>query len=121
MSHPPQEATDALRRVREQDEVKARVLELLGHVTSQHTVDDICRATVEGVRNLMGFERAGLFLWDESIKTFRGTFGTDMDLKTTDEHQYVLEILPGSPEERIIAGSVLERGCKHHRALQKIR
>ena len=101
-----------LGRVREQDNVKAHVLELLGQVTAQHSVDDICRVTVEGVRSLMGFERAGLFLWDESIKTFRGTFGTDMDLQTTDEHRYVLDILPGSPEERIIAGSVLERGCK---------
>jgi len=106
------ELETSLKRVRDQDVVKGHVLDLLGQVTAQHTVDDICRVTVEGVRALMGFERAGLFLWEEGIKTFRGTFGTDMDLQTTDEHGYVLEILPGSPEERIIAGSVLERGCK---------
>ena len=45
----------------------------------------------------MGFERAGLFLWDEEISTFRGTCGTDMDLKTVTERDYVMEILPGQP------------------------
>lgn len=101
-----------LSAIREADEAKDCVLKLLGRITSQHTVDDICRATVEGVRELMGFERAGLFLWDDTVKTFRGSFGTDMDLKTTDERHYLIEILPGSPEERILAGSVIERGCK---------
>jgi two-component system, cell cycle sensor histidine kinase and response regulator CckA len=98
--------------VREADAAKDSVLQLLGRITSQHEVPDICRAAVEGVRELMGFERAGLFLWDDTLKTFRGTFGTDMNLKTTDERHYVIEILPGSPEERIVAGSVIERGCK---------
>ena len=98
--------------LQEADDAKDRVLQLLGRITSQHAVDDICRATVEGVRELMGFERAGLFLWDETAKTFRGTFGTNMDLQTTDERHYLIEILPGSPEERILAGSVIERGCK---------
>lgn len=96
----------------EADDAKDRVLQLLGRMTSQHAVDDICRAAVEGIRELMGFERAGLFLWDDTLKTLRGTFGTDMDLKTTDERHYLIEILPDSPEERIIAGSVIERGCK---------
>ncbi len=101
-----------LSAVREADRAKDRVLQLLGRITSQHTVDDICRAAVEGVRELMNFERAGLFLWDDTVNTFRGTFGTDMDLKTTDERHFLIEILPGSPEERLIGGSVIERGCK---------
>lgn len=101
-----------LSAVREADRAKDRVLQLLGRITSQHTVDDICRAAVEGVRELMNFERAGLFLWDDTVNTFRGTFGTDMDLKTTDERHFLIDILPGSPEERLIGGSVIERGCK---------
>ena len=98
--------------VREADAAKDSVLKLLGRITSQHSVDDICRAAVEGIRELMGFERAGLFLWDETLKTFRGTFGTDMNLKTADERHYIIQILPDSPEERIVKGSVIERGCK---------
>ncbi|MBN1270226.1 MAG: GAF domain-containing protein [Kiritimatiellae bacterium] len=63
-----------------------RILDLLGHVTAQNTVDDICRAIVEGVRSLLGFDRAGLFLWYEREGVFRGTFGTDPEGRTTDEH-----------------------------------
>ena len=102
----------ALDETRAADQAKDRLLTLLGRVTAGRTVDDICRATVEGVRELLGFERAGLFLWDERIRTFRGTYGTDMNLQTTDEHHYLIQILPGSPEERILAGSIVERRCK---------
>jgi len=102
----------ALKVAREADGAKARLLELLGRVTSQHTVDDICRTLVEGVRELLRFERAGLFLWDASIKTFRGTYGTDLNLRTVDEHTHITTIEPDSPEEHIMNGSPIERGCK---------
>lgn len=105
-------AAKRLAEIEKADATKSHILDLLGRITAGHTEEDICRAVVEGVRELLHFERAGLFLWDDSIRTFRGTFGTDMDLKTTDEHHYVIEILPGSPEARIIAGAVIERGCK---------
>ncbi|MFH0954088.1 MAG: ATP-binding protein [Verrucomicrobiota bacterium] len=101
-----------LHDLREVKDAQGRLLKLLGRITAQHTIDDICRTTVEGVRELLGFERAGLFLWDDSIGSFRGTFGTDMQLKTTDEHHYRTIILPGSPEERIVQGAAFERGCK---------
>ncbi len=106
------EIRKSLQQAREEDGAKSQILELLGRITAQHSVDDICRTTVESVRELMGFERAGLFLWDDRAKTFRGTFGTSMQLKTTDEHIYLIEILPDSPEEHILNGSVIERGCK---------
>ncbi len=92
--------------------MKNRVLQLLGRITSRHTVEDMCRATVEGVRELLGFERAGLFLRDEETGLFKGTFGTGMDGRTTDERQLRLDVFPGTPEERIVNGSVIERGCK---------
>jgi len=101
-----------LKQVEMSNTAQHRMFELLGHITAQHAIDDICRATVEGVRDVLGFERAGLFLWDDDLETFRGTYGTSMDLETTDEHEYVVEILADSPEEHILNGATIERGCK---------
>ena len=98
-------------RLRRETRLKTRVLHLLGRITSRHNVDDMCRATVEGVRELLGFERAGLFLFDPETRIFRGTFGTGLDGRTKDEHQLVMDVLPGAPEERIVNGSAIERGC----------
>jgi two-component system, cell cycle sensor histidine kinase and response regulator CckA len=101
-----------LRELREADTAKSQLLELLGRITARHTVDDICRATVEGVRELLGFERCGLFLREGGAGLFRGTFGTDMFLRTTDERAYTLDVAPGSHQDQIIQGAIVMRGCE---------
>lgn len=90
----------------------ALLLDLLERITAGRTVEDICRAVVEGMRQDLGFERAGLFLWDENVHSFRGTFGTDLQGRTTIEHHLVMACTPDSPEERIRRGSALERNCR---------
>jgi serine phosphatase RsbU (regulator of sigma subunit) len=71
-----------------EDECRAlqNVLDLLGRVTAQDTVDDICRSIVEGVRDTLGYDRAGLFLFNAQSRCFHGTFGTDLNGQTCDEH-----------------------------------
>jgi len=93
-------------------EAERGLVGLLGRITAQQTVEDLCRAFVEGVRDLMGFERAGLFLWDPAQRIFYGTFGTDLNGRTTDERHVVVDVRAGSPEARILNGSVIERGCR---------
>ncbi len=110
----PSAETDALVQVREASQAQSLLFELLGLITQKETVSEICRTVVEGVRKFLGFERAGLFLWNEERKKFLGTFGTDLDGKTRDEEGVVLgeEDGPGGPVDHILAGSVIERGCR---------
>ena len=61
----PEELKKQLETLRESDEAKGLLFELLGQITAQRTSDDICRTAVEGVRRCLGFERAGLFLADK--------------------------------------------------------
>jgi two-component system cell cycle sensor histidine kinase/response regulator CckA len=105
---------ERLELLRETSAAQARLLELLGNITAQDSVPEICRTVVEGVRKYFGFERAGLFLWDEEKRKFVGTYGTDLDGQTRDETGIYLgeEDGPGGPADRIIAGSVIERGCR---------
>ena len=99
-----------LERVRAAEEAKGRVLRVLGRVTAQESVEGICRAIVEGVREELGFDRVGLFIWDDSIGWFRGTFGTGLDGKTTDERHIVWAIQP-QYFRRIQQGATFVRGC----------
>jgi len=89
------------------------LLDLLGQITAQDTVDAMCRTVVEGVRKYLGFERAGLFLWDELAGRYRGTFGTDLEGVTRPEPFVLLglEDAPGGPVDQIIAGAAIVRGC----------
>ncbi|OGV47454.1 MAG: hypothetical protein A2X46_14120 [Lentisphaerae bacterium GWF2_57_35] len=105
---------ERLEILRETNAAQTSLLELLGNITAQESVSDICRTVVEGVRKYFGFERAGLFLWDDEKKKFCGTFGTDLKGKTREEWGIFLgeEDGPGGPADRILAGSVIERGCR---------
>ncbi|NCC50317.1 MAG: hypothetical protein EOM20_03790 [Spartobacteria bacterium] len=83
-----------------------RVLELLGYVTEKETVDDISRAIVEGVRDVLGYDRAGLFLWHENTRSFHGTYGTDLDGKTCDEHDLYWVADGWEATEKIMRGDI---------------
>ena len=79
------------------------ILDLLGHVTEKETVDDITRAIVEGVRDKLDFDRVGLFLWESGF--FRGTYGTNPNGETTDEHRLFWEGEGWAPMEEIKRGT----------------
>ena len=55
-------------------------------------VDQILRRTVELARERIGLSRVGLFLLDEPRKLMLGTFGTDLEGRTVDEHHVMYEI-----------------------------
>jgi AraC-like DNA-binding protein len=55
-------------------------------------VDQILRRTVELARERIGLSRVGLFLLDEPRQLMLGTFGTDLEGRTTDEHHVMYEI-----------------------------
>jgi predicted ATP-grasp superfamily ATP-dependent carboligase len=56
------------------------------------SVDDLCRQAVELARERLGLERCSIFLVDG--EDLRGTRGTDLDRRTTDEHHMVLSERP---------------------------
>ena len=109
----PEELKKQLETLRESDEAKGLLFELLGQITAQRTSDDICRTAVEGVRRCLGFEREGLFLVDLKSGWFKGTYGSDLNVKTTDERELIMDDQTGGRIERILKGeSDLERGCE---------
>lgn len=77
---------------KESEQLQAVLLHLAARLAGCPTEDDICRLVVEGIRDEMGVDRVGLFLGDPSSPPFRGTYGTDMDGNTSDEHNHVWDI-----------------------------
>lgn len=80
-------ADERLRLVR----ILRSVVEIADELLAETDLQTIYRRVVEGARERLGVERATIFLRDGNI--VRGTFGTDMQRRTTDErsHQFLLE------------------------------
>jgi len=97
---------DPYKKLQHDHDVLRRILDLLGHVTEKETVDDICRTIVEGVRDELKFDRAGLHLWHADEGVFRGTFGTDEQGRTKDEHDLWWRGEGWPPWEEIKKGNV---------------
>lgn len=86
----PRKATEeSLQRSAEQQERAARYLratiEATNELTEVQDLDTLYRRTVELAREKFDVERCGLFLLDEGGQSMLGTFGTDDQLRTTDE------------------------------------
>ncbi len=68
------------------------VLSLSAKIAGSQTEDAICRVVIEGIRSAMGVDRCGLFLGHPNHPPFRGTYGTDLQGQTTDEHAHLWDI-----------------------------
>lgn len=55
-------------------------------------VDNVLRRTVELARSQLGLRRVALFLLDEQRDLMLGTWGTDLQGQTVDEHQVMYEL-----------------------------
>lgn len=75
-----------------QEELLNAVLILSAEIAGCETEDAICRVVVEGIRIRMNIDRCGLFLGDPTHPPFRGTYGTDLKGRTTQEHDLVWHI-----------------------------
>ena len=53
---------------------------------SAETVDELCRRAVELGRSRLGFDRLGLWLYEDDNQIAHGTYGNDEYGQTTDEH-----------------------------------
>ncbi len=81
---------EALDREKIDSKRLADILEAIWITNAEKSVDDICRCAVECVRDRLDFDRAGLWLLQDGGKTFIGTFGTDTDGNTVDEHGHTI-------------------------------
>ncbi len=66
-------------------------------LSTSQTLDDLCYRAVELGVSKLGFERVGLFLFDNKQHTIRGTFGTSEDGSIRDERK---SIYPMTEEHR---------------------
>lgn len=69
-------------------------------------VDALMRRAVEIARERIGLERVALYLEDDSGRVMNGTWGTDLQGRTTDERHY--SYAKGEPEEK--AHHLLDEG-----------
>jgi len=77
---------------KEAEQLREAVLQLSARIAGCVTEDEICRVVVEGIRETMNVDRCGLFLGKPNDPAFHGTYGTDLDGKTTDEHHHAWNI-----------------------------
>jgi AraC-like DNA-binding protein len=72
------------------------------------SVDAILRCAVEIARDRIGMARVGIFLRDEENQRMRGTWGTDSQGNTVDEHFIFFDIWEGDKEyqERFLRNGV---------------
>ena len=79
-------------RQKESEKLRDAVLNLSATIAGCHTEDEVCRVVVEGIRTQMGVDRCGLFMGHPNKPPFRGTYGTDTNGQTTDEHHFLWDI-----------------------------
>ena len=58
---------------------------------SEETVDRVLRYAIEFARNVIRLERAAIFLWDTKEQVMVGTWGTDAEGNTVDEHDIMYD------------------------------
>ncbi|NCC51016.1 MAG: response regulator [Spartobacteria bacterium] len=95
---------------KEAERLRAGVLKISVAIAGCQTEDDICRAVVEGIRAHLGFDRCGLFLEEPDHKRFRGTYGTDLQGGTTDEHTSVHELSRTLNMKPLFQGALYQTG-----------
>src|SRR5688572_8883613 len=63
----------------------------LQELSSLGETDALLRRAVEVARKSIGVERAAIFLIDSNARLMMGTWGTDLDGRTVDEHHVMTE------------------------------
>lgn len=74
-----------------QDESDA-ILSAFAELLVQDDVDQVFRRAVELAREVIGLRRVALFLLDEQRNLMLGTWGTDLERRTVDEHHVMYEM-----------------------------
>jgi AraC-like DNA-binding protein len=76
----------------------ASLLSALDEMIACESIDAILRCAVEIARERIGMTRVAIFLRDEPQGVMRGTWGTDLEGATVDEHFITFDIRPGDKE-----------------------
>ena len=79
---PPQRAGDI------RDPMVGKILECVRDLLPLKNLDELLKAGVDLARSKLGVERCSLLLLDFEKASLRGTWGTDLEGNTTDEHSY---------------------------------
>jgi AraC-like DNA-binding protein len=74
-----------------QDESDA-ILSAFSELLVQDDVDQVFKRAVELAREVIGLRRVALFLLDEQRNLMLGTWGTDLERRTVDEHHVMYEM-----------------------------
>jgi PAS domain S-box-containing protein len=75
-----------------------QVHEIGVELTHEKTLPDIYRRAVELGRNVLGFDRVGLWLMDRNSHIVQGTFGTDETGQIRNEQHYIFPITAVNPD-----------------------
>jgi len=76
------------------------LLTVLDELTSLFDSDSILHHAVEVARARLGMQRVSIFLFDERSNSMHGTWGTDLEGRTVDEHFITFAVSPGESARR---------------------
>ncbi len=85
------------------------VLSAIDELSCYQDLDTILRRAVELLRDRLGLERNGLFLFADSDGLLHGTWGTGLSGETTDEHQIAFQVGPNHHEAFVRAQNDTDR------------
>lgn len=86
----------------------ATLVEITNELTMIRSVDSLCRRSVEVAREKLGFDRLGIWFFEDDYTYQRGCFGVDETGEVRDERNFRFPIFKGSMSDRIIHGGKLD-------------
>ncbi len=75
----------------------ASLVEVITELAVSASVEEICRSGVELGRERLGFDRLGIWFFEDEDECFRGSFGTDSSGNTRDERACRAPVDPSKP------------------------
>lgn len=84
-----QKKQEAEEREKERAKLFQRVIELGKEVTQAEELDWCLKTIHQSIQKGLGFDRVGLFLYDEELHSIQGTYGTDRQGNIEDISHYV--------------------------------
>ncbi len=101
-----EEALMMRERINQEFQERLRALfEVNLELTLKETLNELCYSAVELGARLLGFERIGLWFYDDHYEHTIGSYGTNEQGDVRDERDYRLKIDKDSPEYLLVKGS----------------
>jgi len=99
-----QQLIEIAEEIARQSRLQAAIAECAQHFAETRDIHEIMRNAVPVIRENIGLDRVGIFLYDDDANVWRGEFGTDQQGRLRDERNITIPEDPRHPILRAAAG-----------------